>query len=76
MWIIAFQVDSLLENAVNVIFYGDRTTAKLNTICVFPFEQGIQKFIPVEGKQLLLQKAVKEALYEVHRAAVGEKRSI
>lgn len=50
---------------VNVTFYGDRTHAKVYKTTLVHFEDGAKGFIP--GTRILLNNAVKEALYEKHR---------
>lgn len=45
---------------VNVVFYGDRTIAKMHLNALSPFEAGFSSFKP--GKRNGLDKAVKEAL--------------
>lgn len=47
---------------INVIFYGDQTRAKMYKTQLKPFDDGAKDFIP--GNRVLLNKAVKEALYE------------
>lgn len=47
---------------VNLQFYGDRTTAKMFKTSLTPFDEGAKNFR--EGKRILLNKAVKEALHE------------
>lgn len=60
------KVRSIEGNSVWLTFYGDYTSAKLNRQNVFPFEQCIRNFTPIDGKKLLLQKAVKEALFAIN----------
>lgn len=47
---------------VNVIFYGDKTTAKMNISTLVTFNHGCATF--VRGNRQLLNKAVNEALIE------------
>lgn len=49
-------------NMVNVVFYGDRTGAKMFKNQLMTFDDGAKIFVP--GNRILLNKAVKEALYE------------
>ena len=48
---------------VNLVFYGDRTKAKIFKTTLTTFKEGAKKFQP--GNRMLLNKAVKEALYEL-----------
>lgn len=57
-----FQITSVFGNKVDLVFYGDRTTANMFRTSLLPFDQGCALFIP--GKRELLNKAVKEALME------------
>lgn len=50
------------SNMVDLIFYGDKTTARMYKNALVPFDEGFATFVP--GKRVLLDKAVKEALYE------------
>lgn len=50
---------------VNLIFYGDRTKAKVYKNTLMNFEDGSKTF--KEGNRILLNKAVKEALFEKQR---------
>lgn len=61
-----FQILSFDEdkNMVDLIFYGDRTTAKMFKTTIITFDEGCKSFQP--GKRTLLNKAVKEALFEQH----------
>lgn len=52
----------MVNNMVNVTFYGDHTTAKMYISTLVSFEQGLKTY--VKDKRLLLDKAVKEALFE------------
>lgn len=54
---------------VNLIFYGDRTTAKVFKTTVIPFDEGAATFAP--GKRELLNKAVKEALIDLNKTCVS-----
>lgn len=51
-------------NGVDILFYGDRTTARLNKTCIFSFQYGAARYVPKERKNPLLEKSVKEALFE------------
>lgn len=51
------------DNMLDVLFYGDRTKAKVYRTTVMPFDEGASLF--VEGKRELLNKAVKEALIDM-----------
>lgn len=53
------------KNMVNVRFYGDQTTAKMFKSQLKPFDDGVKDFVP--GNRILLNKAVKEALFELHK---------
>lgn len=48
---------------VNVIFFGDRTRAKMYKTTLTTFGEGAKNF--VESERILLNKAVKEALHEM-----------
>lgn len=60
------RVQNIVGTSVSLVFFGDKSTAKLNVKNITSFDAGLKKFVPQEGKQLLLQKAVKEALHERH----------
>lgn len=47
---------------VNVVFFGDNTRAKMFKTTLVTFEEGAKNFIP--GDRILLNKAVREALYQ------------
>lgn len=55
---------------VNLIFYGDRTRAKMFKTTLVTFDEGLKTFEP--GKRMLLDKAVKEALYEKQKQHIAE----
>lgn len=61
---INFQIKSFTDDnkMVNLVFYGDRTTAKMFKSALVDFEEGFNTYVP--NKRLLLDKAVKEALLE------------
>lgn len=59
---------------VNLVFYGDRTTAKLPKTCLMRFEDGAKSFKP--GKRELLNKAVKEALFERAQIRATQNRAV
>lgn len=56
---------SVNDNKANLIFYGDKTLAKMFKTTLMPFDEGIKTFR--EGPRLLLNKAVREALFEMHQ---------
>lgn len=62
-----FQILNILDetNQTNLIFYGDRTQAKMSKTSLMPFEEGAKTF--VEGPRILLNKAVREALFAKHK---------
>ena len=59
-----FQIVSLPEerNMVNLVFYGDKTNAKMFKTTLVSFDDGFKQFKP--GNRSLLNKAVKEVLLE------------
>lgn len=58
-------------NQVNLVFYGDRTVAKMFKSSLMPFKEGIQNF--KEGPRILLNKAVKEAVFEMYKESQKKK---
>lgn len=62
-----FQIESfpMEENKANLVFYGDGTKAKMFKTTLMPFDEGIKTF--EECSRILLNKAVKEALYDKHK---------
>lgn len=57
-----FQISSIVGNKVNVLFYGDHTTANLSRKKVIPFKAHEP---PLPVKRPLLQEAIFEAFDEV-----------
>lgn len=59
------------QNMVQLVFYGDRTNAKMFKNTLTTFDEGCASFKP--GTRLLLNKAVKEALYEKNKERFAER---
>lgn len=56
---------------VHVLFYGDGTTAKVNINNLTVYESGLSAY--KSGKNIRLDKAVKESLYEKTKAFLRHK---
>lgn len=48
-----------------MVFYGDESTAEMFKSTLIPFNDGIPMYEP--GKRVLLDKAFKEAMFEIAR---------
>lgn len=57
-----FQIQMIDNAKVELVFYGDRTRAVLHKEHLMPFDDGCALYSP--GTRPLLNKAVKEALFE------------
>lgn len=53
---------------VNLVFYGDNSTAEMYKTSLLSLDEGCALFRP--GGRILLNKAVKEALHEQHEKTI------